>query len=366
MGLRRIIAIGMLGLALLLSFAAFYSRESRITNLATAAAAPEAPASIPAGEPAARAAAQVSPSVVQIDVSFVRQTTFGLQEQQGIGSGVIYTKDGYIITNNHVVEGAREVQVKFADGTTEKGTVVGTDSTTDLAVVKVDRSGLPAAKFGDSGKLVPGQMALSIGSPSGFQSTVSEGVVSGLGREIPPEYTGGRQESSFVDLIQTDAAISPGDSGGALADRAGEVIGINVAYLPPAQTGAVDIGFAIPSDTAASVADQIIESGRATHPYLGLSLASLTPEVARQFHMDVQSGALVTGVDPAGPAANAGVEEGSVITALGGTGITGAADLVAALRDHRPGETVRVTVSSSDGEQQLEVKLGERDTSGAR
>ena len=178
--------------------------------------------------------------------------------------------------------------------------------------------GLPAADFAENPSLRVGELAVALGSPSGFQSTVTAGVISGLGREVPPEVTGGQaQDPSLVDLIQTDAAISPGSSGGALANEDAEVVGINVAYLPPAQTGAVNIGFAIPSPTAVWVADQLIEDGEAHYPYLGVSLANLTPEIAEQFGISAESGVLVTNVDPKGPAAEAGIEPGNVLTALG-------------------------------------------------
>src|SRR5918995_769714 len=189
-----------------------------------------APAGIPDAEPLARVASVLSPSVVQINVSGVKETPYGAQKEEGLGSGVIYRSDGYIITNNHVVEGSRDVEVAFADGAIEPGEVVGTDPTTDVAVIKVDRNGLPAASFA-SGDPVVGQMAVAVGSPSGFESTVTSGIISGTGREIPAQITGGSQQTSLVDLVQTDAAISPGNSGGALADREGRVIGVNVAYL---------------------------------------------------------------------------------------------------------------------------------------
>jgi serine protease Do len=151
-----------------------------------------APDGIPADEPVARVASVLSPSVVQINVSGIEQTPFGAQKQEGLGSGVIYRSDGYIITNNHVVEGSRDVEVAFADGTTERGEVVGTDPTTDIALVSVDRNDLPAADFA-SGDPIVGQTAVAVGSPSGFESTVTSGIISGTGREVPAEYTGGTQ-----------------------------------------------------------------------------------------------------------------------------------------------------------------------------
>jgi serine protease Do len=284
-------------------------RDNGFLGVGSAAATPVAAATeTSSDEPVAGIASAAEPSVVQINVESVETTPFGTESSSGIGSGVIFRKDGYIVTNAHVVEGASSVNVAFADGSTGKGSVVGTDTYTDLAVVKVDRNDLPAASFGDSGKVVVGQLAVAIGSPSGFQSTVTSGVISGLGREVSGEYAGGSQDSSLVDLIQTDAAISPGSSGGALLNRSGEVVGINVAYLPPAQTGAESIGFAIPSDTAADVAEQLIESGKAEHPYLGVGLADPTPEISSRYGIaGAESGAIVTRVELGGPADTAGL-----------------------------------------------------------
>ncbi len=310
--------------------------------------------------PVARVASAVEPSVVQVNVAAIQTTPFGPREAEGTGSGVIYREDGYVITNNHVVEGARTVNVAFADGSVETGRVVGTDPFTDIAVVKVRRGDLPAADFAEGGDLVVGQLAVAMGSPSGFQSTVTSGVISGLGREVPPEITGGSQQSALVDLIQTDAAISPGSSGGALVDRDANVIGINVAYLPPAQTGAVNIGFAIPAATATDVAEQIIEDGRAEHPYLGVGLADLTPEIARRFDISVESGALVTRVDPEGPASDAGIEPGGVITAVRSERVRSAGDLLSALRRYDPGEPLDITVAKGGETRELVVELEEK------
>jgi serine protease Do len=321
------------------------------------AEAPPEPVGVPQDEPVARVASQVSPSVVQVNVTATQQTPYGAQEGEGVGSGVIYRKDGYILTNSHVVQGAREVSVLFADGSTEQAEVVGADTTTDLAVIRVDRNDLPAASFAED-DLTVGQMAVAVGSPSGFQSTVSSGIVSGLNREVPSEYTGGQQESSLVDLVQTDAAISPGSSGGALADRDGRIIGINVAYLPPAETGAESIGFAIPSHTAVAAADQIIDSGRAIHPYVGVSLADLTSETARQF--GTESGALVVAVEPGTPAQEAGIQQGDVIIALEDEEVMDSGDLLSALRGRTPGESVELTVVRDGENRRVDVELSER------
>jgi serine protease Do len=327
-------------------------------NTQTAEPIKSAPRDIPADEPVARVASVLSSSVVQINVSGVEQTPYGAQKQEGIGSGVVYRSDGYIITNNHVVEGSRDVEVAFADGSTDQGQVVGTDPTTDVAVVKVDRKDLPAASF-ESGDPLVGQMAVAVGSPSGFESTVTSGIVSGTGREVPAQLTGGRQESSLVDLIQTDAAISPGNSGGALADRDGRVVGINVAYLPPQQTGAENIGFAIPSKTATSVADQIIDNGEAVHPYLGVYLSDLTPETARRFGSSVEIGALIEQVEPGGPADQAGIRRGDIVIAAGNDEVQSSGDLISTLRNYQPGDTVQLTVLRAGQQEKLQVNLAE-------
>jgi S1-C subfamily serine protease len=299
--------------------------------------------------------------VVQVNVRAVQQTPLGTQRGEGIGSGVIYRPDGYVITNNHVVEDTTGVNVAFADGTTERASVVGTDPNTEIAVLKVNRDNLPAASFDTTNTPIVGQLAVAIGSPSGFESTVTSGIVSGVGREFPPELTGGGSAAkALVDLIQTDAAISPGNSGGALADRDGRIIGINVAYLPPAQTGAENLGFAIPSDTAVSVADQLIDTGEVSMAYLGVLTTDLSPEDASKFDLPVDSGALVKQVVPGSAAADAGVRKGDIITALGDARVEGYGDLLGALRDYAPGDTVTLTVFRDGNETNLEVTLGEK------
>jgi serine protease Do len=316
---------------------------------------------IPEDEPVARVAAQVDPSVVQVNVRAIQETPFGAQEGQSIGSGVIYRKDGYIITNNHVVEGAQEVNVAFADGTTLKGRVVGTDPNTDLGVIKVDRDNLPAAAFDTKTAPIIGQLAVAIGSPSGFQSTVTAGVVSGLNRNLPAEYTAGdpQEARALVDLIQTDAAISPGNSGGALVNRKGQVMGINVAYLPQTQSGAPveGIGFAIPARTAASVADEIISTGHASTPYVGVRTEDLTPEAAQQFGLKVTSGVLVASITPNSPASAAGIRRGDVITAINNTKVENSSDLFAALRNYNPGDTVNITLANAQTGDQRTVQV---------
>jgi serine protease Do len=331
------------------------SREANVAQ-----APPQASEDIPQEEPVARVASQIEPSVVQVNVRAAGTTPFGEQDAAGVGSGVIYRRDGYIVTNRHVVQGASEVNVAFADGSTEEAEVMGADPLTDLAVVRVDRGGLPAASFMQGEDLRVGQIAIAVGSPSGFESTVTAGIISGLGRELSPELTGGSaQDPSLVDLIQTDAAISPGSSGGALADRNGTIIGINVAYLPP-ETGAEGIGFAIPSETAVSVADQIIETGEVSSPYIGIGLADLSPEDAERFDLSVDAGVIVDNVEPGSAAARAGLRTGDIITDLEDEPIQDSGDLLGALRDYRPGDTVGLSVIRGGQERTVEVTLGER------
>lgn len=327
-----------------------------------AQAPPPAAEGLPANEPIAEISSQVEPSVVQVNVEDIQTTPFGPEEPGGIGSGVVYRQDGYVVTNGHVVADASEVNVAFADGTTERGEVIGGDPLTDLAVVRVDRGGLPAAALSEEDDPVVGQLAVAVGSPSGFESTVTAGIVSGLNREVPPRLTGGPgspQIPSLVDLIQTDAAISPGSSGGALVNRDGEVIGINVAYLPP-ETGAEGIGFAIPSTTAISVADQLIETGEVSSPYIGIQQANLSPQNARELGAPVDSGVIVESVESGTGAAAAGMQTGDIITAIGEIPVEDSGDLLGALRDYRPGDTVNVTVARNGQQQTLEVTLGER------
>ncbi len=372
---REFMSLGALG-AVATMLGGCGRRQTTSSDAARAAAA-----EIPNGEPVAQIAALVRPSVVQVNVEANRTDPFSYQgwqespfdsngrggpeipqnqeSQQGVGSGVIYREDGHVITNAHVVEGAVEVNVALAEGSAERGKVLGTDAVTDIAVVKVERNDLPVASFGDSAKLAVGQLAVAIGSPSGFRSTVTSGVISGLGREVSAEYTGGRQQDALVDLIQTDAAISPGSSGGALVNRASEVVGINVAYLS-AQTGAEGIGFAIPSYTAVSVADQLIANGRAVHPYLGVSVADLNSEVSRQFGREHESGAVVVRVDPDSPAARAGIESQDVIIAVGSIEVEGSADLLGVLRRYEPGDTVQLRIARNGQARQIGVRLGER------
>jgi serine protease DegQ len=288
----------------------------------------------------------VSPSIVTIFV----QTA----QDQVEGSGVIWDPAGTIVTNHHVVAGATSVEVVFASGSRMPAKVKAADPLYDLAVVTVKRSGLPAATFA---KTLPrvGELAVAMGDPLGFANTVTAGIVSALHRSIPS----GGQTPSLVDLLQTDAAISPGNSGGALINARGEVIGINVAYIPP-QEHAVSIGFAIPAPTVVDDVQQLIEKGKAVHAFLGIQPAEVTPQLAQQFHLEVSSGALVQSVVPNSAAAKAGLRAGDVIIALGGAPVGSVEDLLAGLRRHKPGDRVSVKVSRNGKTITLDVTLSGR------
>jgi serine protease DegQ len=289
---------------------------------------------------------RVSPSIVTIFVQTAQGT--------GEGSGVIWDSDGTIVTNNHVVEGASRVEVAFASGVRLPGRVKATDPLYDLALVTVDKKGLPEATFASKLPRV-GELAIAMGSPLGFENTVTAGIVSALHRSIPS----GGQAPGLVDLVQTDAPISPGNSGGALLNGRGQVIGINVAYIPP-EARAVSIGFAIPAPTVVDDVRQLNEKGKAVHAFLGVSAAEVTPEIAQQFGLSVDSGALVQQVVSGSAAAKAGLRQGDVIVALGDTKVSAVEDVFAALRKHKPGDRVTLTVVRSGKEFELEVTLSGR------
>ncbi len=286
---------------------------------------------------------RVQPSVVTIFTS------------QGLGSGVIWSRDGVIVTDLHVVAGATRVQIAFADGRRVAGTVKAGDEVTDLAVVQADRKDLPAATFQPRLPQV-GELAVAIGSPLGFENTATAGIISGLHRQIPGS---AQQSQSLVDLIQTDAAISPGNSGGALVNATGQVVGISEAYIPPSQ-GAVSIGFATPAATVVNTVEQLLRSGRAQHAFVGIQPGELTPEIAQQLGVSQSQGVVVLDVVTGGPADKAGMRPGDVITALDGKPVATVEDFLAALRPHRPGDVVTVSFLRGDAEQEAQVTLTDR------
>jgi S1-C subfamily serine protease len=289
-------------------------------------------------------AARLAPSVVTV------------LTPTGSGSGVVFRADGLIITNEHVVRGATDVQIAFADGQRVAARVRATDAVTDLALVEAARSDLPAARFAAELPVV-GSLAVVIGAPLGFQNSVTAGVISGLHREIPGSAVASQ---ALVDLLQTDAAISPGNSGGALANAEAEVVGITVAYIPP-QGGAVSLGFAIPAATVQDIAEQLERSGRAEHAFVGLQPAPITPQIAQQLGLDSTEGSIIAGVVPGGPAEQAGLRAGDVITAVDEDPIASPEELLAALREYRPGDTVPMTIRSPGGDmRQVQVTVTDR------
>lgn len=299
----------------------------------------------PAGEESrADVVARLAPSVVTVRTG------------QGAGSGVVFRPD-VVVTNQHVVGDAVDVQLTYADGTSSPGTVLASDRTTDLAVIRTERTELPVPEY-RTDLPRPGEPVIAIGSPLGFEGTVTSGIVSGLERQIPGSAA---QSRALVDLIQVDAAISPGNSGGALLDETGRVIGINEAYLPP-ETGAVAIGFAIPAATAVDIADQLLENGVAVHPYLGARLAPLTPQLRESLGVQAQDGALVADVEPGGPVAAAGVAAGDVIVELDGRGIATQEDVLAVLRGTDPGLETGIGVLRDGERLDLPLTIGTRPT----
>jgi serine protease DegQ len=314
--------------------------------------------SAPAPQLAPSAQAATNGDIPQV-VQRVEPSVVTVAHDQGTGSGVVWSKDGVVVTNDHVVraEGqlVRQVEVAFFDGRRSPGTVRATDPTTDLAVVEVDRRDLKPATFQRELPQV-GELAIAIGSPLGFENTVTAGIISGLHREIPGSAQQGIR--SLVDLIQTDAPISPGNSGGALVNGRGEIVGISDAYIPP-QEGAVSIGFAIPSATAVDVVGDLLRTGRASHAYLGVRADQVTREVAAQLGLDRAAGVLVLEVGDGTPAAAAGIRPGDVLVRMGDKPLDTVEDFFGELRQRRPGDEVQVTLVRDGREQQVSVTLGE-------
>lgn len=267
------------------------------------------------------------------------------------GSGVIIDSNGYLVTNNHVIEGAQSLQVIYADGTKVDATLVGTDTILDIAVLKVNGKVPASAQFGDSGALQPGQAAIAIGSPLGdFRSTVTVGVISALNRTVDTE----------TGLIQTDAAINNGNSGGPLVNSLGQVIGINTLVVRSSGSGNVaeGLGFAIPSNLVQDIATQLITNGHVEHPYIGISYQQIDPQVASALKLTTTDGIVVTQIDPSSPAAQAGLQENDVILALNGQTIDQDHVLTGLLLTHKPGETVNLSVLRNGQQIQVTLALG--------
>jgi S1-C subfamily serine protease len=305
------------------------------------------------------AVARVSPSVVNIEVHQAGRTRTGeSRERRGGGSGFVFTPDGLILTNSHVVHDARRIEVTLTDGRRMPATAIGDDPASDLAVIRiekprVDEPGLTAAALGDSQQLRVGQLVVAIGAPYGFQSTVTAGVVSALGRSLR-SYSG----RLIDDVIQTDAALNPGNSGGPLVDSAGRVIGVNTATILPAQ----GICFAIGINTAKFVASRLLRDGRIRRSYIGVSAQTVPVHrrVVRFYDLSKESGALVLSVEEKSPAQRASVREGDVIVALEGRPIAGVDDLHRVLTDVRVGVSGSLTVLRHT--EKLELKIVPEET----
>jgi serine protease Do len=274
---------------------------------------------------------------------------FGVPRQQGIGSGVIVTKDGYILTNNHVVDGAEEVKVAMQHGREFNARVIGRDPKTDVAVIKVDAKDLPIVPMADSDKVEVGDLVLAVGNPFGIGQTVTTGIVSATGR-------GGATGLDYEDFIQTDAAINPGNSGGALVDSEGRLIGINTAILSRSG-GNQGIGFAIPTNLARDVMDSLIKEGRVTRGFLGVMIQDVTPALAKEFKLKEKGGALVGDVTPGSPAEKAGLKDGDLILNFNGKKVTDSRHLKLEVARTRPGTSVPLKVLRDGQTKSLTVTL---------
>lgn len=317
-------------------------------------------------------ATKVTPSVVNIDVyassggSSVLDDFLGddgsssAEEQTGLGSGVILTSDGYILTNYHVVEGADRFMVSLENEELE-ATLVGSDPSSDLAVIKVAAQGLTPIEIGDSDAVDVGEWIMAVGSPFGLEKSVSTGIVSALYRSTAMQSQAGL--AIYANLIQTDAAINPGNSGGALVNSSGQLIGINT--LINSTTGSsAGVGFAIPSNHAYAIAEQIMRGEEVKHPFLGISLYSVNASTAEELKVQVQSGAYIESVQPGSPAESAGLRAGDVITSLGNKNIKSSAELIIEIRGYEIGETVTLGVNRNGQALAVDVVLGSTTSSG--
>lgn len=301
-----------------------------------------------------RAAKSVGPAVVGITNKAVASDWFNNQVMvdQGTGSGVIFDSNGYIVTNNHVVDGAKEITVALADGRTLAGKIVGTDPVTDIAVVKVDATGLPTVTFGNSDEIMVGEPALAIGNPLGleFQGSVTAGVISALNRSME---IGERR----FKLIQTDAAINPGNSGGALVNADGMVIGINSAKVSAA--GVEGMGFAIPINAVRPIIEDIIKTGHVVRPYLGVGIFDKATAASQGYSLNIDKGVYVAQVTSGGPGEKAGLQKGDIILKIGDTEINTVVDLRTAIVNYNVGDKVKIEFTRNGEKHSVDVALEE-------
>jgi serine protease DegQ len=316
------------------------------------------------------AAKRASPAVVSITASKaparqphsedpVFQFFFGDRSRQmqsepqvGLGSGVIVSGEGYLLTNNHVIAGADDIEVALNDGRQARAKLVGTDPESDLAVLKIELDRLPSIAFGSDDKLQVGDVVLAIGNPFGVGQTVTSGIVSALGRNQ-------LGINIFENFIQTDAAINPGNSGGALVDAAGNLLGINTAIYSRTG-GSLGIGFAIPVSTARQVMDALIKDGQVTRGWLGVEQRDLTPEIAQTLNLPIKQGVLITGVLQSGPASAGGLRPGDVVVAVGGAPVTNATQLRNAVAAMKPRTVAAIGVQRGDKAIDVNITIGQR------
>jgi len=287
---------------------------------------------------------------------FGRQFSFPSQPQNrmehGLGSGVIISPDGYIVTNNHVIDGAVDIRVTMSNREVLPAKLVGADPLTDLAVIKVNATNLPSVPWGNSANLHPGQTVLAFGNPYGFRFTVTRGIISALNRPNP-DASDRRKPGEF---IQTDAAINPGNSGGALVDARGELIGINT-FLISSSGSFSGMGFAIPSQIVQPTVETLIRDGKVTHAFIGIQISDVTPDNAKFFQMNKAEGAVITEVEPDAPGAKAGLRTGDVITELDGKPVTDAGELQMKVGQKQPGDTIHLQVVRDSKPTSISVAL---------
>jgi len=287
---------------------------------------------------------RISPTVVAV-------TSYNeVGEQTGLASGFIVSENGEILTNNHVISGAARLRVTLADGTEVTARSLGGTPFLDLAVLKINKTGLPVAPLGNSDALQVGQLAIAIGNPYGFDRTVTVGVISALGRSIPGGGT------ALSELIQTDARIYPGNSGGPLVNSAGEVIGINTAVVG---SSVGTLGFAIPINTARVIMDEVKRVGRVIVPWIGITMMAITPEIAQVFDLPTKEGVIVAGIEKGGPAAKAGVQRGDIIIEANGHKIADPGDLQKVVRDARVGQKLTLRVIREGKTRSIMVTVAE-------
>ncbi|HYB07951.1 MAG TPA: trypsin-like peptidase domain-containing protein [Nitrososphaerales archaeon] len=298
-----------------------------------------------------QAVERLSESIVGVSSMRLERRFFGIVPLEGQGSGIILDKKGLVVTNNHVIDGANQVHVSLKDGRTFTGEVVGSDEATDVAVIRVDADDLPAAELGDSEVLRVGQFVLAIGNALALPGgpTVSMGVLSAKGRPLPGT------DFIFEGLLQTDAAVNPGNSGGPLADLDGRVIGITTMMIPYAQ----GMGFAIPINTVKKIAQEILENGRVSRQWIGISGVDVTPQLARRYNLQAESGFLVAEVVPRSPADYAGIRSGDVVVGADGGDVRHTKDLLVAISKVQHGGSIRLGVNRMGRTGNLDVRPSE-------